>query len=152
MANDGLRVNKLELLVNPTYTTNIVMDNGTKTGLVSTTNVKKIMQYTSVIGTPSIVGMAGTISIAGSDAAHSVSLNTSVSPAPDATIATITFGQAYSVTPTVVFSPTNNAASKLPYINRQIYIVATTTGYVINAGDGGFPGFSTCTFNVIVQI
>lgn len=136
------------------YTDRIVLSkaDGTKTFIDSITNVKKTLQYTSAIGIPSIVGVAGTISIAGSDAAHSVSLNTSISPAPDATIATVTFGQAYSVTPTVVFSPTNTEASKLPYTNSQIYIVATTTGYVIKAGDGGFTGFSTCTFNVIVQI
>lgn len=137
------------------YTDRIVASkaDGTKTFTDSITNVKKTLQYTIEIGAPTIAGVAGTITLSGSDSSHSLSINTNSSLAPDVTIATITFQQAYAIAPRVVFSPTNRAASKLPYINNQIYISSSsTTQYVIKAGDGGFAGSVTCTFNVIVQI
>lgn len=73
------------------------------------------------------VGSGGTVSISGTDASGTVTINTGGSPS-SGTLAVVTFAQSYSGTPRVVITPTSAAGSNLDY-----YVSRTSSGFEIRS-------------------
>lgn len=73
------------------------------------------------------VGAGGTVSISGTDASGTVTINTGGGPS-SGTLAVINFSQSYGGTPRVVISPTSAAAASLDY-----YISRSPSGFEIRA-------------------
>ena len=73
------------------------------------------------------VGSGGTVSISGTDASGTVTINTGGSPS-SGTLAIVTFAQSYTGTPRVVITPTSAAGSNLDY-----YVSRTSSSFEIRA-------------------
>jgi len=88
---------------------------------------------------------AATASLAGTDAAGQVTINSGLTPAVNAAIVTITFATAYTSAPYVVLWPAEANAATLGFLP---YVTSTTGGFTVNNGVAlGLVGSTTYKYN-----
>jgi hypothetical protein len=95
-------------------------------------------------------GTTGTVTVAGTDLAGAVTVATAAggtAPTANSVIATVTFNAAYATAPYCVFSPANQTASVTLTQAESIYVTATTTTLVLNAGTTALPRPDTYIWN-----
>jgi hypothetical protein len=94
------------------------------------------------VGTPTIAAGTGagttpTVTVAGSDQGGLITVTAGTTPAASATVATVTFGQAFSAVPRAVILTPAGANSAPLSGNAQVYIdsaLTTTTAFVLKVG------------------
>jgi hypothetical protein len=94
------------------------------------------------VGTPTIAAGSGAgaspvVTVAGSDQGGLITVTTSTTPTASATVATVTFGQAFSAAPrTVILTPAGANSAPLSG-NAQVYVdsaATSTTAFVLKVG------------------
>ncbi len=91
-------------------------------------------------------GTSPTISITGTDLAGAVTVTSGSTPSASSVIVTITFNGSYGTAPYVQLTPAN-AATALLNGTTMVYVTATTTTFVINAGTVGITPATTYLWN-----
>lgn len=108
--------------------------------------------------TPTIAAGAGagtspTVSVSGNDQSGTISIATGSSPSTSATVATVSFGAAFSSTPnSVILTPANGNAAALNG-NSLVYEDKTSRGtssFVLKVGSSALTSSTTYLFNYMV--
>lgn len=94
------------------------------------------------VGTPTIAagtgaGTSPTVSVTGNDRGGQISVTAGTTPTASATVATVTFGQAFSAAPRAVILTPAGANSAPLSGNAQVYVdsaLTTTTAFVLKVG------------------
>ncbi|MFZ1820517.1 MAG: hypothetical protein WAU72_01775 [Acidimicrobiia bacterium] len=81
-------------------------------------------------------GTSPTISVVGTDTAGTITLTTGGTPSVSADVLTLTFANAYSSIPQVVFSPTNSNAASLS-AGAAIFATPATNTFKFTTGTTG---------------
>lgn len=143
-ANGGLNVSG-----NLTVGGALITNNFSASSLTSTSTLSIGGHIITGGAVPSInqgpaAGPAGTVSISGNDAAGTIAFNTGQAPS-DGVIATVTFRNAYPITPHVIISPVGRPTGHLEY-----YVDRTATGFTI--GTNNTPAIATgYVFDYLVE-
>lgn len=102
-------------------------------------------------GTPTIAagdgaGTSPTVSIAGNDVDGIITVTTGTTPTASATVATVTFANAYAAAPVVVASPHNATTAALSGAASAWSGNETTTTFILTSGTTALAGSTTYTW------